>query len=148
MRLPAVALGSFFAVFIIVLGTPTEAADLYVPSDGFPTLQSAVTEAAGNGEVLNTIWLVDRVSTTASITIGDDFGSDRALVIRPVETLGRGTIESLNGSQTVFFFDNCYNVTFQDLDILRNTTNANDLILMNFATNCLIGYRKLQKVRP
>ena len=136
------------AVLFAGLGFPNSAhaADMLVPSDLFPTLPDAVADASINGDPLNTIYINGVVSIGATIHFDATFSADRELIIRPHDTLARATIEMLDPFTEAFFYDVCFNITLQDLDILRNTTNASDLIVMDKAENCVIERCRLGSI--
>jgi hypothetical protein len=124
-----------------ILVSPFAAAfadDLTVPSALYPTLQDAVDEAADNGDIINTIYINGVVTIGATITLeAADFGGDRFLTFRPVATAERATIEMIFSFALAFDLDWCSNVTFRDLDIVRNNTNGEDLIELDNAEYCV-----------
>ena len=122
------------------------AADLDVPTVAYPTLQAAVTEAEGNGDALNTIYVHGRVTTNAQVTLGAVFDASRTLIFCPAADEERAFVESANGSQPAFFLNGCHNVTFRDLDIVRNITNAADLIRIDHAEDCTIERSRLGSI--
>lgn len=131
-------LGLVIAAFALACGVRLATAADYDVPDVFPTLQDAVAAASGSGDQLNAILINDPVVfTSAVVSIDDSFGWARQLVIRPDPGAGldRATIASVNGSARIFTLVDAAYVTFQDLDIVRNTTNNNDLILLDYAGN-------------
>ena len=128
------------ALAILCLARSARPADYFVPSVAHPTLLSAITDARLSPEVDNTIWIAESpLIITGTATLDNAFGPGRRLLIRPGGPTPRATIASTNGGARMFHLDNCGNVTLQDLDIVRNTTNAADLIVIeNDAHDVLI----------
>lgn len=119
----ALALG-WLAPFALTV----HAAEFLVPSADHPTLQSAVNAAALNNE-LNYITIVTNVLRTSGQTlITAGFNAVNRLIIRPLPSLKRAVVLSENGLQPAFNLMTASDVTIQDLEILRNTTNARHLI--------------------
>jgi len=125
---------------LAILAPVAQATDYFVPSVAHPTLLSAILAARISGEVDNTIYIVESpLIITGTATLDNAFGPGRRLVIRPGGPTPRATIASTNGGARMFHLDNCGNVTLQDLDIVRNTTNAADLVVIeNDAHDVLI----------
>jgi hypothetical protein len=114
--------------------SPAAAAEFDVPSV-FPTLQAAVAAVeaeAADAKVEHYVNLTSPVvTTTAEVLLDESFEFQRRVTFRPdPETLDRATILSTNGSQPIFRLADASYVTIQDLDIVRNTTNAASLIVM------------------
>lgn len=129
------------ALVALPAAAPARAAQYLVPSAATPSLQAAVAAAALSPDPDNVITLVQSpVFTTARVLIGGDFGPARHLVVRPSPGLpfGRAVIASQAGSQPIFELSAAGWVTLQDLDILRYSTNNNDLVTMNHPSNVLI----------
>lgn len=119
----------------------------YVPSVLNPDLETAVLNAAGSADADNVICINESpIILNSTIVFGAAFNSGHTLVIRPdpgVPTLRRATIASV-GLSLIFELTGCGDVSFQDLDIVRHTTNASDLIQITGASNvvferCRIG---------
>ena len=114
---------------------PVAAADFDVPG-AFPTIQAAVVAVEAEAEDADEEHYINItapvVATTAEVVLDEDLGPTRRLTIRPGPGLDRATVLSLNGTQPIFRFSDADNVTIQDLDIVRNTTNAADLIVMTY----------------
>lgn len=114
---------------------PVAAAEFDVPGD-FPTIQLAVAAVEAEAEDADAEHYINLtapiVPTTAEVVLDEDLGPTRRLTIRPGPDLDRATVLSLNGTQPIFRFSDADNVTIQDLDIVRNTTNAADLIVMTY----------------
>lgn len=103
-------------------------AEFDVPSEDYPTLADAITVAAGNNE-LNYINIVTNVlPTSGEVVIAAGFNEVNRLVIRPGAGLRRVVVLSQNGLQPAFRLAGASHVTIQDLEILRNSTNARHLI--------------------
>lgn len=139
MRHPAFRLALGFAA--LLAAPPADAALYLVPSASTPTLQAAVAAAAASPDVANVIQVVQTpLFTTSRVLVGNAFGPGRRLVIRPSPALpyGRGAIASQNGSQPIFELSLAGNVTIQDLDILRYSTNNADLVTMSHPSDVLI----------
>lgn len=112
------------------------------------TLQDAVDAALAGGNEPHYIHLTATpVFTAARVAIGPPpVGVPKwKLIVRPQPGDKRATIASSNGSQTIFSIGpNARGVTFQDLDILRHSTNNADLIEISSGTRitfdrCRIG---------
>jgi hypothetical protein len=126
-------LGLAIAVGMATAGAPR--AENYDVPGGYATLQAAVADAALSGDVENNIDIsASVVYTAAAVALGADFGPTRHLTFRPDPAVGldRATIASTNGGQQIFILAGASNVTFQDLDIVRYTTNANHLIEVTY----------------
>ncbi len=118
-----------------LLAPKSFAADYDVPA-AFATIQAAVAAAVAAGAAESYVNITDPVVfTNAEVFIGDDFDALHHLTFRPHPDapFDRATISSQNGSQPIFHLEGAGYVTFQDLDIVRSTTNANHLILMAYA---------------
>ncbi len=112
------------------------------------TLQEAVDAALAAGDETHNIYLTGSpVTTDARVTIAppDPAWSQWRLIISPEQNNLRATIASANGNETIFSIGpNARDVTFQDLDIIRHTTNNADLIEISTGTRitfdrCRIG---------
>ena len=109
-----------------------------VPGDE-PTLQDAVTAIGISPDVDNVITIsVSPVVTFSTVFLDDDFNSGRKLVIRPAANLTRASIVNGSPGVPVVEMGNAGYVTLQDLDILRNVTNANHLVSINTSEEILI----------
>lgn len=127
------------AAMLLLDEAPAFAGNYLVPSGATPTLQSAVNAAAVSGDAVNLINLGGTpVFTGAVVTIGNAFHSGHTLTIRPVTSMSRAIIASQNGSQRIFDLVTAGSVRFQDLDIVRYSTNNNDLIYMDMCTDILM----------
>lgn len=126
------------------------AAEFIVGPDDHRTLQAAVDAAAavGNNDAQNVILIRAPVLfTTAAVQIGAQFNGNRQLVIRPdpsVPDLPRVTIISENGFEPIVLLAGAGHVTLQDLDLVRQTTNNDDLLQIidgtsNVVERCRIG---------
>lgn len=117
------------------LALPAAADEFDVPDD-FATIQlavAAVEAVAEDPEAEHHINInVPVIATIGEIVLDHDLGPTRRLTIRPGPALERATILSLNGTQPIIRITDASNVTIQDLDILRNTTNAADLIAATY----------------
>lgn len=112
------------------------------------TLQGAVDAALAAGNQIHYIDLTDSpLFTHARVVIGpaNPAWLQWQLIIHPKPGDPRATITSSNGSQTIFSIGpNARDVTFQDLDILRHSTNNANLIEISNGTRitfdrCRIG---------
>jgi len=112
------------------------------------TLQDAVDAALAGGNEAHYIDLTaSPVFTAARVTIGPPpMGVPKwKLIVRPQPGDKRATIASSNGSQTIFSIGpNARDVTFNDLDIIRHSTNNADLIQISNGTRitfdrCRVG---------
>ena len=99
------------------------------------TLQEAVDAALdpiAGGDAAHEIQLDEWLYTTnarVAIAAAPIGWTHWKLVIRPNPNLSRATIASSNGSQTIFSIGpNARDITFQDLDVIRHSTNRADLI--------------------
>jgi hypothetical protein len=124
----------------------SRAAEFEVPSDDYPTLTDAITVAAANNE-LNHINIVTNVlRTTAEVFIGAGFNAVNRLVIRPGAGLRRAVVLSGNGLQPAFRLFATSDVTIQDLEILRNSTNARHLMDLNECTRVVLQRCRLGSI--
>src|SRR5262245_37417946 len=101
------------------------------------TLQDAVDAALAAGNAVHTIDLTaSPVFTTGRISIGSPPAGQLQwrLTIRPQPGHRRATIASSNGSDTIFTIGPARDVGFQDLDIIRHSTNNADLIEISNGT--------------
>jgi hypothetical protein len=131
--------GSLVAVAGLAVWTPARAAQFTVPSLATPTLQEAVDDAALSADRLNTIFVADPVVFThAEVLIDASFGTDRRLTIRPAAGRRRAFIASRNGAQPIFRLQRASYVAFQDLDIVRYSTNNNHLMVLSDAAHVVI----------
>lgn len=120
---------------------PAAAATYTYPGAGYATLQDAITHAEGSADAVNYLNLgVAPITTAAEVVLDNSFNAGRQLIIRPDPALGlaRTAIVSQNGTQAIFRIAHAGYVTFQDLDILRNSTNANHLMIVDFADHVTI----------
>jgi hypothetical protein len=117
---------------------PAPAAVIDVPIDQ-PTLQAAVAAAAVSVDVDNVITISNSpVLTSTTISIGNEFGATRQLVIKPAANLTRASIVNDNPVVPIFHMSISNYVTLQDLDILRNITNGDHLVILNSCEEILI----------
>ncbi len=117
------------------VGTPANAVDYDVPA-AFASIQAAVAAAVAGGAAESYINITEPVVfTNAEVLVGADFDALQTLTFRPHPdaAFDRATISSQNGSQPIFHLEGASYVTFQDLDIVRSTTNGNNLIVMAYA---------------
>lgn len=131
------------------LALPAPAAEFIVGPGHYDTLQAAVDAAAdpANLDAQNVIVIaVPVLHTGAAVQIGWQFNAGRQLVIRPDTTGGlrRASIVSENGSEPIVLLAGAGHVTLQDLDLVRHTTNNDDLLQINSGTSnvverCRIG---------
>ena len=127
---------SVAVVAVIASVEPSAAAVYDVPTAAWPTLKSALDDAAANGQPVNVIQLVttpieilDPIEITYAFPLG--FHAGRTLVIRPkpgVAVLRRVSIVSLRPQDPVLRIVNQQNITLEDIDLLRNITNDGDLM--------------------
>lgn len=123
-------LRSLAILALAVLAPAAQAADFFVPSDDYPNLAMAIAAARVSPFVDNTIYVAESpLMIAGTATLDNAFGPGRNLTIRP-GGMRRATIASTNGAVRMFELNNCGNVTFQDLDIVRSVTNASDLIVI------------------
>jgi hypothetical protein len=119
-----------------------KAAEFIVPSADYPTLQEAVDAAVDSADQINLIHLSDSpVFTHAEVFIGDEFNEGHRLLIRPnpaMPDLKRATIASRNGSQPIFRLGRSASVRFADLDIVRFSTNNENLMVLDDCADILI----------
>ncbi len=115
-----------------------------VPSD-YATIQEAVDAASFSVEQLNTIDIGVAFQEYPSIVIGGAFNEDRKLTIRPDHAIGGlKRVAIVNRSiLPIIKFDSDINgrpgcVTLQDLDIVRNASNAEDLVQVYYSDNITI----------
>lgn len=136
------------ALMAASLATSAGAADYFVPSDDDPTLFSAIAHARVSPDADNTIFIkASPLMISATATLDNAFGIDRKLTIRPGGALTRATIASVVSDLQAFYFNGCGYVTLQDLDIVRDITNAQDLIVAeNDANNVLIQRCRLGSI--
>jgi hypothetical protein len=109
-------------------------AEFDVPG-AFPSLQAAVAAASVSADEENYINLSEPVvATTAEVVLDSDFGPTRHLTVRPDPdaTYERATVLSLMGCEPAFRLFGAGYVTLQDLDIVRNTTNCSNLIVIAY----------------
>jgi hypothetical protein len=108
-------------------------AGVYTVPGTHATLQAAINSALVSGDADNAIYVTaPRVSIGATLVFTDNnnhqFGTNHRLTVAPASTLARATIEVLNPATPAIALNAGGYVTFQDLDILRNISNAADLI--------------------
>lgn len=131
--------GSLVTAAGLAVWTPVGAAQYTVPSLATPTLQAAVDSAALSADRSNTIVVADPVVFThAEVLIDASFGEERRLTIRPAVGRRRAFIASRNGSQPIFRLDRAAYVRFEDLDIVRFSTNRNHLMVLSDAAHVVI----------
>jgi hypothetical protein len=122
-------------VAALALTTPAFAAVYTVPGTN-ATLQDAINAALVNVDPDNTIYLTASPHTIGATLVftdiqGHTFASNHRLTIRPAAALGRAAIESVNAASPAIELGPGGYVTFQDLDIVRNVTNAADLVTID-----------------
>lgn len=115
---------------------PPAQAGIYIyPSGAYLTLQDAVDDAAASPDQYNYLDLGSApIATGAEVVIGADFSAARQLVIRPDPQLAgvaRAAVVSSGGTEPIFRITHATDVTLQDLDILRNSTNAAHLVVLD-----------------
>jgi hypothetical protein len=123
------------AALVGTVAPPGGAPDYDVPA-AFATIQDAVTAAAAAAAAESYINITEPVVfTNAEVLIGGAFDALHTLTFRPDPdaAFDRATVSSQNGSQPIFHLEGASYVTFQDLDIVRTATNANNLIVMSYA---------------
>jgi len=111
---------------------PARAAEYDVPG-AFATLQDAVDAAALSADVQNFVNVGVPVHMTAGdVTLTVAFDVTRQLTIRPDPDAAftHAMIACSNNFVPIFRFQGAGHVTIQDLDIVRNATNACDIIQM------------------
>lgn len=109
---------------------PARAAEFDVPAV-YATIQAAVDAAAASHDVLNNVNLTaPMINTFGAIDVGLAFGPTRRLTIRPKPGLARATIASKNGFEVIIIVHNASYVTIQDLDLVRNSTNKQHLVML------------------
>jgi len=120
--------------FAATCASPCRAGDYLVPDD-YPTIQDAVDEAAVSLDLNNVVIIGQSpMYVSTEVLIGADFNAGHRLVIRPggLPKLTRATVASTSITEHIFRLETSQHVTFQDLDIVRYTTNRGDL--MRFAS--------------
>ena len=104
-----------------------------------PTLQAAVAAAAISPDVDNVITIsASPVLTSSTISRGAAFRAGRRLVIRPAAILPRASIVNDNPTVPIIEMVSAGYVTLQDLDILRNITNGDHIVVLNTSEEILI----------
>ncbi|MCI0533612.1 MAG: LamG domain-containing protein [Verrucomicrobiales bacterium] len=123
------------AALVLIIGLVSiSAAQFIVGAGHYESLQEAVDAAAdaANLDAENSIHIREPVLfTRARIRIGAEFGEAKQLLIRPdpsVPDLPRVTIVSQNGLQEIMLLDGASHVTVQNLDLVRHTTNVENLM--------------------
>jgi hypothetical protein len=115
------------------------------------TLHEAVHEAAASQDAENFIDIGDAVvHTAAAVDLGNEFDAARKLTIRPDPTISglkRAAIVSGNPSVPIVTAG-AGHVTMQDLDILRNITNNNDLVVLSSCDNFTIERCRIGSIWP
>ena len=102
------------------------------------TLHQAMDESAESDDVDNLINIVTSpINISAEVELDNSFNANRKLTIRPRPGMRRATIAS-TGFQCIFIAGGAGHVTFQDLDIVRNITNKNDLVVLSGCNNITI----------
>ncbi|NOT33521.1 MAG: right-handed parallel beta-helix repeat-containing protein [Candidatus Eisenbacteria bacterium] len=130
---------ALLGAFVLCGANPAAAGTYVVPSAQYPSLQSAVGAAAASADAQNEIHVGGApLFTSAVVTITNAFHENHRLVIRPVPGMNRAFIASQNGSERIFDVQGATNVRFQDLDIVRFSTNDNDLMFLDGCTDVLI----------
>ena len=117
---------------------PAAAIAIDVPND-FLTLQAAVAAAALSADVDNVITISSSpVLTSSTVSIGAAFGPARQLVIKPAPNLTRASIVNDDPLAVIINMALAKNVTLEDLDILRNVTNGNSIVMISEGQDILI----------
>jgi hypothetical protein len=117
---------------------PVAAVVIDVPNDAL-TLQAAVAAAALSGDVNNVITISNSpVLTSSTVSIGAAFGPARQLVIKPAPNLTRASIVNDDPLAVIINMALAKNVTLEDLDILRNITNGNSIVMISECQDILI----------
>ncbi len=135
-----------FAAFVLFAGAlaaaPLHAGVYDVPSVSFPTLQSAIDDAAVKQNPSNVIRINAELSITNTIDIGSGFGPAVQLVIRPGPALARARILSTNdGADSLASIVRIHGaqwVMLQSLDVLRNAVNGQHLVIVENSRNITI----------
>lgn len=103
------------------------------------TLQAAVIAAAASADLENTITIsASPVMTAASIDFGAAFGPGRHLLVRPAAGLSRASIVNTTPGTTVINMTSAGFITLQDLDIVRNITNNQHILVLNVCESVVI----------
>ncbi len=132
------ALGIGAALSLFAFDDVARAASFDVPLT-HATLQAAVAAAAVSPDVDNVITIsTSPVMTNVEVAIGAQFGATRQLVIKPADGLDRASIANNNPTSVIVNMQSAKYVTLQDLDILRNITNGQDLVVIDLGENILI----------
>jgi hypothetical protein len=114
-----------------------------------PTIQAAVAAAAASPDVDNTITLsISPIHTNVAIVIGGAFGPARHLTIQPAAGFDRITVASGNPNVAIFELTSCGNVIIRDLDILKNITNNNHLVILATCENVTIERCRIGSNHP
>jgi len=130
-----------------------QAAEYIVPSADSPTIQAAINLAAGNADPVNIINLhASFIDIAQTITIDGDFAADHTLLIRPDPGLSGFTrvaiVASHSATPIVSITGDGSSVTLQDLDLLRNTTNASHLVLVSVYADVIIERCRIGSTWP
>jgi hypothetical protein len=133
------ALVAFAALALVTIDAdPATAIVIDVPDD-FLTLQAAVAAAAGSGDVNNVITISNSpVLTSSTVSIGAAFGPTRQLVIRPAPNLTRASIVNDDPLAVIIQMTTAKYDTLEDLDILRNITNGNSIVVITECEEILV----------
>lgn len=128
------------ALLVGLVQAPARAARFDVPSDNYPTIQSAVDAAAAAGNGAHFINLrVSRFQITEALNLSG-FNADRTLTVRPdprIAALRRATIASVVGHVSIVNVGGGF-VTLQDLDLIRHVTNEEHLIVISSGRDIVI----------
>jgi hypothetical protein len=136
--------GLSWLALLLAAAFPTAAAEFIVGPGHYETLQAAVDAAAdpGNLDEQNFIHIREpALFTSARVRVGPEFSQSRQLVIRPdpsVPDLPRVTVVSQNGFEEILLLDGAGHVKVQDLDLIRHTTNAENLMEILNSTEIIV----------
>jgi hypothetical protein len=138
LRLITVLGAAAWVALITISATSATAASFDVPGT-HPTLQAAVAAAAISVDVDNVITITGSpVLTSSTISLGNAFDASRRLVIKPAAILPRASVVNDNPVVPIFDINSAGFVTLQDLDILRNVTNGDHIVVVDFAEEIVI----------
>jgi len=132
---------------LLSFGGLARAAEFLVPSEDYPTLQSAVNAASLNNELNYVTIMTNVLRTSGEVLIGGGFNQVNRLIIRPRPSFKRAVILSENGLQPAFRLTTS-DVTIQDLEILRNSTNARHLMDLNECTRVVLQRCRMGSIWP
>src|SRR5262245_52470111 len=129
---------AIIALALSTIGSPAGAMSIDVPGNQ-PTLQAAVAVVAASLDVDNVITIsASPINTGVTVSLGAAFSAARRLVIRPAANLQRASVVNTNPSVAIFDMASAGYVTLEDLDILRNITNAHHLVQINVCESIVI----------